>query len=126
MKGIWNHRRQLLGVCAVLVLGASASLMAHMKLVKSEPAADSTVSASVKQIQVWFTQAPDMKVSKLELKGASGPVKLAPVHAMNDKSLMAMVETDLPNGAYTISWQSAGEDGHVQKGELAFTLKRTQ
>ena len=45
------------------------------------------------------------------------------LHVM-DKSLMAMVEGGTPDGTYTVSWQSAGPDGHIQKGDFTFTVKR--
>ena len=41
-----------------------------------------------------------------------------------DKSLMAVVNGDMPDGVYTVSWQAAGKDGHIQKGEFTFTVKR--
>ena len=98
-------------------------LDAHMKVDKSEPAAAATVSAPLKTVQIFFSEAPDLKVSKLEIKGPSDKTKLAMIHVM-DKSLMAMVEGDTPDGAYTVSWQSAGPDGHIQKGDFTFTVKK--
>jgi methionine-rich copper-binding protein CopC len=108
-----------------LALGLSATLGAHMKFDKAEPAPDSSVAAPLKTIQIWFSEAPDLKVSKLDLAGPSGPVKVTGLHAMG-KSLMATVEGTAPAGAYKISWQAAGDDGHVQKGEYAFTVKAAQ
>lgn len=108
---------------AVALLFTAVTLQAHMKLAKSEPAANAVVSTPLKTVQVAFTEAPDLKVSKLELKGPSNTTKLVQVHVM-DKSLMATVEGDMPNGAYTISWQAAGKDGHIQKGDFTFTVKR--
>jgi methionine-rich copper-binding protein CopC len=105
-----------------------ATLRAHMKFAKSAPAADSTIAAPPSGIQVWFTQKPDVKVSKIELTGPAGPVKLDTLHAMKDNSLMAAVadkmSEKLSDGAYTVAWQAAGDDGHIQKGGFKFTLKR--
>jgi methionine-rich copper-binding protein CopC len=39
------------------------------------------------------------------------------------KSISAGVAGTLQDGAYTAAWQSAGDDGHVQKGDFKFTLK---
>lgn len=110
-------------VTLALVSAASASLQAHMKLEKSDPAANAVVSAPLKHVQVSFNEAPDLKVSRLELKGPSPATRLVQLHAMGN-SLMAMVEGEMPDGAYTVSWQAAGQDGHIQKGEFTFTLKR--
>lgn len=106
-----------------LLLGGSALLDAHMKVDKSEPAANAVVTGPQAHVQIFFSEAPDLKVSKLEIKGPSEKTKLTQMHVM-DKSLMAMVEGDMPDGAYNVTWQSAGPDGHIQKGDFAFTVKR--
>jgi methionine-rich copper-binding protein CopC len=118
-------RTQLRTFAAALVLAVAglAILQAHMKFEKAQPAADSTVTAAPSSIQVFFTQAPDVKVSKLELRGASGAIALTNLHAMG-KSLMATVADKMTDGVYTVAWQAAGTDGHVQKGEFKFTLKQ--
>jgi methionine-rich copper-binding protein CopC len=108
---------------AILVMTGSVLLQAHMKLEKSEPAADAMLGAPPPHVQLFFTETPDLAVSKLEIKGPSDKTTLVKLHAMGN-SLMAMVEGDMPDGAYTVMWQAAGDDGHVQKGEIAFTLKR--
>lgn len=110
-------------VTLAVVSMSSELLQAHMHLEKSEPAANAVVKAPLQYVQVFFNEAPDLKVSKLEIKGPSDKTKLVQLHAMGN-SLMAMVEGDMPDGAYTISWQAAGDDGHIQKGEIAFTVKR--
>jgi methionine-rich copper-binding protein CopC len=108
----------------VAVAVSTATLLAHMKATKMEPAADSTVATSPTRVQVWFTQAPDPKVSKLELSGPAGAVKLTGLQITTEKSVVASVDGSLADGRYTARWQSAGDDGHVQKGEFAFTVKR--
>ncbi|MFN7985205.1 MAG: copper resistance protein CopC [Vicinamibacterales bacterium] len=107
---------------AVLFVG-STSLSAHMKIEKSTPAANAVVTSPQTQVQVFFSEAPDLKVSKMEIKGPSAKTKLSALHVM-DKSLMAMVEGEMPDGVYTVSWTTAGDDGHVQKGDFTFTVKR--
>jgi methionine-rich copper-binding protein CopC len=104
------------------LLMAPVALSAHMKYEKSVPAADSTVDKAPTTIQVWFSQAPDTAVSKIEVAGPNGPVKTMGLHAM-EKSVMVTLDGATPDGAYTVSWQSAGDDGHVQKGEFKFTVK---
>jgi len=119
---VFRRTATAVAVIGALVAGAT-TLSAHMKVEKSEPAANATVTMPLKQIQIFFSEVPDAKVSKVEVKGPSAATKVSAVHVM-DKSLMAMIEGDAPAGSYTVSWQSAGGDGHVQKGEFAFTLKK--
>jgi methionine-rich copper-binding protein CopC len=111
---------------AALAVGlASTVVLAHMKASKFEPAADATVTTAAR-VQVWFTQAPDPKVSKIELAGPNGAVKLGAVQVTAEKSISAAVEGSLGNGRYTASWQAAGDDGHVQKGTYSFTVQNTR
>jgi methionine-rich copper-binding protein CopC len=78
------------------------------------------------RVQVWFTQAPDPKVSKIEVAGPGGAVKLGALQVTAEKSIMAPVEAALGNGRYTASWQAAGDDGHVQKGTFSFSVQHAR
>ncbi len=117
--------RSLFGAVVALALfvASTSHLDAHMKVEKTEPAAGAVVDAPLPHVQVFFSEAPDLAVSKLEIKGPSEKTHLVLLHVM-DKSLMAMVEGGTPDGTYTVSWQSAGPDGHIQKGDFTFTVKR--
>jgi methionine-rich copper-binding protein CopC len=111
-------------VFLAVVAISTASLLAHMKATKMEPAANATLTASPSKIQVWFTQAPDPKISKIEVTGPTGPVKLTGFQVSNEKSILVNVDGALTDGRYVARWQAAGDDGHVQKGEFAFVVKR--
>jgi len=112
-------------VAGVIVLVTTTFLQAHTKLEKSEPAAGATLNAGPKQIQLWFNETIDPAVSKLELTNASGKVQLSGVHVMSGKILMANVTGAASSGAYTVAWQTAGDDGHVVKGDFSFSVKAT-
>ena len=114
------RRRILAPLFAAMLL--AAPLMAHMKLEKSDPAANGTAKTTLRQVQIWFSEAPDPKLSKLELSGPSGPIKLVGLHVIAGKALTASIQGQLAEGKYTLHWQSAGDDGHVQKGDVAFTV----
>jgi copper resistance protein C len=121
-----KRARTIFTALAIVLAVATTTLVAHMKADKSEPAADSTVSASPAKVQVWFSQAPDAKLSKLEVAGPAGPVKLGAIEIAKDKSITAKVTGSLANGKYSVKWQAAGDDGHVQKGGFAFTVQTTR
>ena len=108
---------------ALCALAPGAVVQAHTKLAKSDPADGTTLAAAPSSIQIWFNEAVDAKVSKIVLTGPSGAVKLGAPHSMKTKSLMAGVTGTLAEGAYTINWQTAGDDGHVIKGVVHFTIK---
>jgi methionine-rich copper-binding protein CopC len=109
-----------------IAVAATTVALAHMKLAKSLPAADSTITSQPAKVQIWFTQAPDKAVSRLTLSGPAGEVKLGAVEVGADKSMSAAVQGATPDGAYKVAWQTAGDDGHVQKGQFAFTVRQTR
>ena len=118
-------RRNLWRAAGVMAVALSAVVLsvivqAHAKLEKSEPADKATLSAPPAHVELWFNEKPDVKTSKIALRSAAGPVKLGVVHSMAD------ITGDMPDGAYTASWQTAGDDGHVLKGEFTFSLKRVK
>lgn len=107
-----------------LLLGLAAAAYAHFKVAKTEPADGATVDRPVRDLRVWFSQEPDVALSKLELEGPAGALQVQNVHTMGEKDLMGTVVGAMPDGAYTAKWQAAGDDGHVMKGEWKFTVER--
>ncbi|MGE3177970.1 MAG: copper resistance protein CopC [Vicinamibacterales bacterium] len=113
-------------VSAVVVLALSTLAQAHTKLEKSDPADGATLTTSPKWVQLFFNEKPDLKVSKVELTGPSGKIELGAAHSMADKDIMSTIDRALDSGKYTVSWQTAGKDGHVIKGSFSFTVSRAQ
>lgn len=111
-------------VFAAAVMASAVTVFAHMKTTKMEPAADAMLASSPAKVQIWFTETPDLKVSKLELTGPAGVVKTGALK-VEEKSIVASIEAKLGDGTYMAHWQSAGDDGHVQKGEYSFSVKTT-
>ena len=120
------HYVRAFGWSLVLVLVAVATAMAHLGVTKTMPEADAVLTESPEQLQVWFTQDPDPAVSKLTLQGSAGEVAIGETVAADQKSLVAAAPTDLSPGSYTVSWRSAGDDGHVRRGDFVFTLRGTK
>ena len=117
-----THTIRVLGWSSVLVLLAVATTFAHLAATKTLPDADAVVTESPQQIQVWFTQDPDPAISQLSLEGPSGAVELGDTKVSDEKSLMAMVPGTLAPGSYTVSWRTAGDDGHVRRGDYGFAV----
>jgi methionine-rich copper-binding protein CopC len=123
---IFEHVLKHAGVPAVILLIVAFSVLAeaHAKLEKTVPADKAALTAAPTSVQLWFSEKPDVAVSKIALKGPSGMVKLGPAHVMGEKTLMADIAGSIGDGSYTVSWQTSGDDGHVQKGEFTFSLKK--
>ena len=106
----------------VLVVASVAVATAHLRVQKSMPAADAILAAPPDHIQVWFSQAPDPAISRLTLEGAGGEIAVGETTVHDDKSLKAMLPSTLAGGDYTVRWRTAGDDGHTQRGDFAFTV----
>lgn len=117
------ERMKRLGCCLVLVVASVAVVTAHMAVEKTMPEADAVLAESPENVQVWFTQAPDPVISLLTLEGADGEVALGDTQVGDDKSLLAALPSTLAAGTYTVRWRAAGDDGHTQRGDFAFTVR---
>jgi methionine-rich copper-binding protein CopC len=116
-------KTKTVGWCLVLVLAWAAVAAAHMAVQKTMPEADAVLSEPPHHIQIWFTQSPDPAISRLTLEGANGEIALGDTTVQDDRSLMAMLPSALEAGSYTVRWRTAGDDGHTQRGDFAFTVQ---
>jgi len=113
----------VLGLGLSLLIGPLAgTLLAHNRLIKTEPAAQAAVKASPARITFWFFEKPDLAVTKIAVKGPAGAVDVAPAHAISEKVIAADFKGKLAAGQYTVSWQTAGDDGHISKGVFNFSV----
>jgi copper resistance protein C len=125
-----NLGRRRAGMAVLFVLGLvflaagpfSGPVLAHNRLLKTEPAAQAALKVAPAHVQFWFFEKPDMTITKITVKGPSGPVDLGPAHAVSEKVIAADFKSKLPPGEYMVSWQTAGDDGHVSKGVFSFTV----
>ena len=98
----------------------------HLRLVKSVPAKDSVLATAPTHVMLWFSQEPQARLSAITLTGPNGAtVALGPVtQCPTEKELLfAKIDGAMPAGAYTIAWRTAGADGHVIRGEVAFRVR---
>jgi methionine-rich copper-binding protein CopC len=100
--------------------------LAHNKLLKSAPAAGAALNTSPARVEMWFAEKPDLTVSKIAVKGPRGAVETGPIHANAETSIVADFKGKLAGGQYVVSWQTAGDDGHVAKGDFSFSVKSSQ
>ena len=114
-------------LAAILVAGAFVTLaLAHNKLMKTAPAAGEALKTSPAHVEMWFAEKPDLTVSKIAVKGPRGAVETGPIHANAETSIVADFKGKLADGQYVVSWQTAGDDGHMSKGDINFSVKRAQ
>src|SRR4029079_782943 len=117
-----------LGVCASGLATPPAAPLAdfHSKLVRAEPAVDSTVKESPARVRLWFNEACEVGLSTIKILDASGAeVALGKATATDDpRSIAAAVTGKLAPGRYQVVYKTAGGDGHAVRGEYAFTVSK--
>ena len=116
------RKTKIIGVGMIVVMAAVSVVSAHMALKKSMPEEGVVLTTPPDQVQLWFTQEPDPAVSNVSLGGPSGDVEIGETKVAAEKSVVASVPA-LGSGTYVVSWRTAGDDGHVQRGEFSFTVQ---
>jgi copper transport protein len=111
-------------VCAAL-LARPAIAWAHAHLSKASPAPGAIVATSPSVLRLWFSEAPELSLTKVTLADSSGAA--IPVGAAERDSagtLVARIPILVPlrSGSYTVSWSTAAADGHPSKGHYSFTV----
>ncbi|HYH78485.1 MAG TPA: copper resistance CopC family protein [Longimicrobium sp.] len=128
--------RRLAGMAAaVLVAGAAvaarpevmraepAAAAFHLHLLRSTPAADSTVTSPAR-VQLWFSESPELAVTSVRMTGPGGrAVRLGRLQAEREHSVVANVQGRLAAGRYTLTWRTMSRDGHAMRGTIPFTVR---
>jgi hypothetical protein len=109
------------GLVAVTVFGTA---MFHNHLVKSVPAAGEKLTASPKEIRLWFNEKPEVAFTSVTLLTADSTkiVTIKAVATADSLAVTAPVSTVLAPGSYLITWRTAGTDGHAIRGTYGFTI----
>ena len=118
----------LLTVAALpFITSRPAAALPHLKLLRSSPAADTTLATSPDAIRLWLSEPPEAATSKITLAlagGAAVPVGKPTLGAAKDAPLEARITAPLAPGRYTVTWKAMSKDGHVVDGTFGFTVGR--
>ena len=96
----------------------------HLRLSRSEPGADSTVTA-VASIKLWYSQPVELNVTTVRLVGEGNRLVAlaAPTRSREANAPIVLTLTDsITPGRYTAHWRTMARDGHAVSGQFAFTL----
>ena len=112
-------------VCAALLV-QPASAWAHAHLSKAEPAAGSVATTSPRVIRLWFTEGPELSLTRVVLSDSGGAIiRVGTAEKDSAGPLVARVAIldALPSGRYTVTWSTAAADGHPSKGHFTFQVR---
>lgn len=118
-------RQPIALVLAAIAVGLTpALLLAHAKLLRSDPAANAVLAAQPSRISLWFSERPEPKFTVVQLLDSAGAAIVLGQPVLDAKAMEISLDVppNLPSGKYTISWRTAASDGHLSSGRFAFTL----
>ena len=97
----------------------------HLALVKSNPANAATLAKSPKAIDLWFSQKPNLKLTRILLTNSKrDTLKLqnAVLVDTSGKHVSFAIPAALAMGKYDASWRTISRDGHAVAGKFSFTI----
>lgn len=112
-------------VVIMTVASAAATPVRHLHLERSSPA-DSSVVSAPDSLMLWFSERPQIAVTRVTVTTASGDTVAAekPVQAAGDKAPVVVRFARPPaSGAHTVAWRTMSADGHTVRGTFMFTVR---
>ncbi len=112
----------LLAIATVLLLFPRTAL-AHAVLLKSTPAANSTVTGPDLAMTFKFNSRVDLTRSQISIVNASGQSKTLEIDPQQAPDTVTTRASQLSPGKYLIHWQVLSVDGHITRGQIPFEVK---
>jgi hypothetical protein len=109
-------------VVAIAAVVASVGVNAHAILVDSSPKANGSVPAGPTTLTLKYNSKIDQGRSKLVLVAPDHSETPLVIDSNDAKPNELDSEATLKPGAYVIHWQALALDGHMTRGDLAFTV----
>lgn len=112
-------------LASIAVIATPALLLAHARLVRSTPSADSTLATAPSSLTLWFSERPELRFSTIRLlDSARVPVTLGDIAKLagDPTALTAPISAPIANGRYTVQWRTAAADGHATSGAFSFVV----
>ncbi len=120
--------KKLLLTISLIVAVASLSLfpraaLAHAVLLKSTPAANSTVAGPDVAMTFKFNSRVDASRSQISIADANGQSKVLEIDKQQAPDIITTYASKLAPGRYAIRWQVLSVDGHITRGQIPFEVK---
>ena len=108
-----------LAVLASIVPAAPA--LAHAKLMSSSPSAGQTVAAPA-AVTLDFDDVVQLPPRAVQVTGPGGAVAVR-ASRPDSKTLEGSLPRHLRAGRYAVRWRILADDGHIESGAFAFTVR---
>ena len=107
---------------AVAILVVAGFVEGHAILIATTPAANSKVAGPDVPIILKYNVRVDAKLSKVLLLNPDNSTAELKLDEQKSADTLTSKATGLKPGAYRIRWQVLAPDGHITRGEIAFTV----
>lgn len=107
---------------ALFAVAGSMPVLAHAKMTASVPEDGASVASPVSEIA--FTFSKPLRLTLVKVVRASDQQQMSLSGGL-PKTVGTSVKTavsPLPSGSYKVTWTAVAEDGHVMKGDFAFSV----
>lgn len=98
-------------------------LEGHAILKSSSPPNGGSVTHPDMQVRLTFNVRVDAARSKLQLVMPDASIVELPVVGRSSPDTLVSKLAGLKPGTYAIRWQVLAPDGHISRGEIAFTVR---
>lgn len=105
---------------ALLCLVFAVPTLAHTALDTSDPEAESIVETEKTSYRLTFTGGIE-RTSTFSILDAEG-IEIPLETSVEEQAIQGELEQPLTNGEYTLTWQIVALDGHLQEGEIPFSV----
>ena len=106
---------------AAILVASPVAAWAHAILTDSEPKPGGTIRAGRVVIRLQYNSRIDAERSRLVLTGPNGAEAILAINPEPRPDLLS-ASTVLAAGAYSLRWQVLAIDGHITRGDVAFTV----
>jgi methionine-rich copper-binding protein CopC len=119
----------LVGVTLSATIAATPSRHAvHLRLRRSDPPADTTLTTPPTALRFWFSERPDIGVFSARLADTAGQAvavdKARWGSTEPDAPIVVDIKGSVPPATYAVSWKAMSRDGHAVTGRFQFTVAR--
>ena len=107
---------------ALVLLGGSPAAFAHAMLMHSSPADQEIVHSGQVDIALDYDSRIEASRCTVSLTDSTGKVVPLQMEESTKPAELKAVAHNLANGKHQIHWQVLASDGHITRGDIAFTV----
>ena len=114
--------KRLIGLLAVASLATPAAAFAHATLIRTVPADRSVLASPPRRVTVVFDDTVRVGTGNAAIANSSGRSVLVGPALARGHNLVLALHPRLPDGDYSVRWSIVSDDGHPERGVLAFAV----